>query len=167
MILKEQKNPSHINVTQVDLFFIPWPLDHQPFHVIFGQSLLYAIFFFIDISDSGDSGYDEYEDDYAHIITENSARDKVEQVMTDFRPVDLPELLVITGRACTRILSGYEKNKIEEEKILSSLRTEGLLAKPGGKSKSGMSFEIVDMNSDLLNASFASTSSFLPSHKLR
>ena len=123
--------------------------------------------FFIDISDSGDSGYDEYEDDYAHIITENSARDKVEQVMTDFRPVDLPELLVITGRACTRILSGYEKNKIEEEKILSSLRTEGLLAKPGGKSKSGMSFEIVDMNSDLLNASFASTSSFLPSHKLR
>ena len=88
-------------------------------------------------------------------------------VVTHFRPVDLPELLVITGRACTRILSGYEKNKMEEEKILSSLRTEGLLAKPGGKSKSGMSFEIVDMNSDLLNASFASTSSFLPSHKLR
>ena len=121
----------------------------------------------LPISDSGDSGYDEYEDEYAHIITENSARDKVDRVMTDFRPVDLPELLVITGRACTRILSGYEKNKMEEEKILSSLRTEGLLAKPGGKAKSGMSFEIVDMNSDMLNASFASTSSFLPSHKLR
>ena len=70
------------------------------------------------------------------------------------------------GRACTRILSGYEKNKIDEEKILSNLRSEGLLAKPGGKSKSGMSFEIVEMNSDL-NESFVSTSSLLPTHKLR
>ena len=61
---------------------------------------------------------------------------------------------------------GYEKNKQEEERILSDLRTEGLLAKPGGKSKSGMSFEIVDMNSDL-NESFVSTSSLLPSVKLR
>ena len=49
---------------------------------------------------------------------------------------------------------------------MSDLRTEGLLAKPGGKSKSGMSFEIVDMNSDL-NESFVSTSSLLPSVKLR
>ena len=87
-------------------------------------------------------------------------------MLTEFRPVELPELLVITGRACTRILSGYEKNKLEEEAIISSLRTEGLLAKPGGKSRSGMSFEIVDMNSDL-NASFASTSSFLPTDKLK
>lgn len=134
------------------------------------------------ILDSGDSGYDEYEDDYAHIITEHSAKEIVEIVTHDFRPVDLPELLVITGRhwiqskilisfiigrACTRILSGYEKNKIDEEKILSNLRSEGLLAKPGGKSKSGMSFEIVDMNSSDLNESFVSTSSLLPTHKLR
>ena len=49
---------------------------------------------------------------------------------------------------------------------MSNLRSEGLLAKPGGKSKSGMSFEIVDMNSDL-NESFVSSSSLLPIHKLR
>ena len=52
------------------------------------------------ILDSGDSGYDEYEDDYAHIITEHSAKEIVEIVTHDFRPVDLPELLVITGRHC-------------------------------------------------------------------
>ena len=66
----------------------------------------------------------------------------------------------------SRILSGYEKNKLEEENILSNLRSEGLLAKPGGKTKSGMSFEIVDMNTEL-NDSFISSSALLPAHKLR
>ena len=56
--------------------------------------------------DSADSGYDEYEEEYSHIITENSPSDLVRQVEANFRPVDLPELLVITGRACARILSG-------------------------------------------------------------
>ena len=36
----------------------------------------------------------------------------------EFEPVDLPELLVITGRACARILSGYQKGKSEEGRIL-------------------------------------------------
>ena len=85
------------------------------------------------------SGYDEYEDEYAHIITENSSKGLVEQVVQDFQPVQLPELLVITGRACTRILSGYQKTKKEEETILASLREEGLLAKPGGKGQVGHS----------------------------
>ena len=58
----------------------------------------------------------------------------------------MPELLVITGRACTRILSGYQKNKLEEGKILDALREEGLLAKPKGKTAGGMSFEVVDAN---------------------
>jgi len=95
--------------------------------------------------DSGDSGYDEYEDEYAHIITENSPKGLVEQVVEDFKPAELPELLVITGRACTRILSGYQKSKKEEETILANLREEGLLAKPGGKGQGGISFEIVDI----------------------
>ena len=43
-----------------------------------------------------------------------------------FSQVDLPELLVITGRACTRIMSGYQKTKKDEAKILESLREEGL-----------------------------------------
>ena len=43
-----------------------------------------------------------------------------------FPQVDLPELLVITGRACTRIMSGYQKTKKDEAKILESLREEGL-----------------------------------------
>ena len=51
----------------------------------------------------------------------------------EFEPVDLPELLVITGRACARILSGYQKGKSEEGRILEALREEGLLAKPKGK----------------------------------
>jgi len=116
--------------------------------------------------DSGDSGYDEYEDENAHIITEHSTKDLVNGVIQEFKPVDLPELLVITGRACTRILSGYEKTKKEEQNILASLRAEGLLAKPGGKSQGGISFEIVDMKAGDLKESFISTSSLLPEKKL-
>lgn len=116
--------------------------------------------------DSGDSGYDEYEDENAHIITEHSAKDLVNGVIQEFKHVDLPELLVITGRACTRILSGYEKTKKDEQNILASLRAEGLLAKPGGKAQGGISFEIVDMKAGDLKESFISTSSLLPGKKL-
>ena len=128
-----------------------------------GTSCLTEIF-----PDSGDSGYEEYEEEYSHIITEHSGKQLVEQVVRNFTPVDLPELLVITGRACTRILSGYEKNKQEEENILSSLRAEGLLARPGGKAKSGISFEIVDIKTDIASTdTFVSSSSHLPGFKLR
>ena len=90
-------------------------------------TLWYLIFFLCFSVDSNDSGYDEYDEEYSHIITESSAANLVQKVEHDFRPVDLPELLVITGRACTRILSGYQKNKAEEINILNSLREEGLL----------------------------------------
>ena len=59
-----------------------------------------------DSVDSNDSGYDEYDEEYNHIITENSEPHLVKKVEQDFTAADLPELLVITGRACTRILSG-------------------------------------------------------------
>lgn len=117
--------------------------------------------------DSGDSGYDEYEDENAHIITEHSVKTLVDDVIQEFKPVDLPELLVITGRACTRILSGYEKTKKDEQNILASLRAEGLLAKPGGKAQGGISFEIVDMKAGDLKESFISTSSLLPGKKTK
>jgi hypothetical protein len=91
-----------------------------------------------------DSGYDEYDEEYSHIITENSPKEIVAKVETAFQPADLPELLVITGRACHRILSGYQKDKLEEGRILDALREEGLLAKPKGKTAGGMSFEVVD-----------------------
>ena len=97
-----------------------------------------------DSGDSADSGFDEYEEENSHIITENSAKELVKRVEEDFRPVELPELLVITGRACARILSGYQKSKLEERRILDSLREEGLLAKHKGKTAGGMSFEVVD-----------------------
>ena len=137
------------------------------------------------------SGYDEYEDEYAHIITENSGKGLVEQVVQDFQPVQLPELLVITGRACTRILSGYQKTKKEEETILASLREEGLLAKPGGKGQvlghssfvckfghiinlaslgqGGISFEIVDIASagEDLSVGVAPPQGVIPDRKLR
>ena len=115
------------------------------------------------------SGYDEYEDEYAHIITENSPKGLVEQVVEDFQPVQLPELLVITGRACTRILSGYQKTKKEEETILASLREEGLLAKPGGKGQGGISFEIVDIASagEDLSVGVPPPQGVIPDRKLR
>ena len=99
-----------------------------------------------DSIDSGDSGYDEYDEEYNYIITENSSQELVSQVEAEFRPADLPELLVITGRACVRILSGYQKTKAEEGRILDTLREEGLLAKPKGKTAGGVSFEVVDSN---------------------
>ena len=95
-------------------------------------------------SGGADSGYDEYDEEYSHIITENSPKEIVAKIESDFQPADLPELLVITGRACARILSGYQKNKLEEGKILDALREEGLLAKPKGKTAGGMSFEVID-----------------------
>ena len=97
-------------------------------------------------SGGGDSGYDEYDEEYSHIITENSPTEVVAKVESDFQPADLPELLVITGRACARILSGYQKSKLDEGRILDALREEGLLAKPKGKTAGGMSFEVVDAN---------------------
>ena len=97
-------------------------------------------------SGGADSGYDEYDEEYSHIITENSPKEVVAKVETEFHPAELPELLVITGRACARILSGYQKNKLDEGKILDLLREEGLLAKPTGKTAGGMSFEVVDAN---------------------
>ena len=42
------------------------------------------------------------------------------------------------------VLLGYQKTKAEEAKILESLREEGLLAKPKGKTAGGMAFEVVD-----------------------
>ena len=40
--------------------------------------------------DSVDSGYDEYDEDNNHIITEHSTADAVKEVEDSFRPVDLP-----------------------------------------------------------------------------
>lgn len=37
--------------------------------------------------------------------------------------------LVIVGKACRRLLSGMQKTKLEEQKILESLRSEGLIAR--------------------------------------
>lgn len=55
-----------------------------------------------NLSNGDDSGYDDYDEEYCHIITENSAPELVAKVEREFTPVDLPELLVITGRACSR-----------------------------------------------------------------
>ena len=90
-------------------------------------------------------------------------------MVEEFQPVQLPELLVITGRACTRILSGYQKTKKEEETILASLREEGLLAKPGGKGVAGISFEIVDIATagEDLSVGVVAPQGVIPDKKLR
>ena len=93
----------------------------------------------------------------------------MEQVVEDFKPAELPELLVITGRACTRIFSGYQKTKKEEETILANLREEGLLAKPGGKGQGGISFEIVDIATagEDLSVGVVAPQAAIPECKLR
>ena len=87
----------------------------------------------------------------------------MERVIKEFKPAELPELLVITGRACARILSGYQKGKLQESKILDTLREEGLLAKNQGKTAGGFSFEVVDQN---VKQERFITSAFMPSRTL-
>ena len=45
--------------------------------------------------------------------------------MRDWTVEHYAELLVITGRACKRILSGAQRNKNEEAAILEEMRSQG------------------------------------------
>lgn len=69
--------------------------------------------------------------------------------------------------------AGYQKSKAEEAKILESLREEGLLAKPKGKTAGGLAFEVVDSSvvekqQDLTEGKDAFvTAEFIPSKTLK
>ena len=67
---------------------------------------------------------------------------------------------------------GYQKGKAEEAKILESLREEGLLAKPKGKTAGGMAFEVVDSSvvekkGSTENEDAFVTAEFMPSKTLK
>ena len=49
----------------------------------------------------------------------------------------VPELEVV-GRAVPRLLSGYQRNRREEQQVLQSLREEGLIATPAERASSGV-----------------------------
>ncbi|KAF0306759.1 hypothetical protein FJT64_021806 [Amphibalanus amphitrite] len=83
---------------------------------------------------------------YGHVITEASPAERVAQVERDFVPPLNLELEVV-GRAVPRLLSGYQKNRREEQQVLQSLREEGLIATPAERASSGVSFEIVSASS--------------------
>ena len=46
--------------------------------------------------------------------------------------------LEVVGKAVPRLLSGYQKNRMEEKQILQSLREEGLIAMPKAKATNGL-----------------------------
>ncbi|XP_076064371.1 uncharacterized protein LOC143038701 [Oratosquilla oratoria] len=95
-------------------------------------------------SDSTDSGIYDLDDDYSFVITENSPAELIKRVELDFTPVENMDL-TITGKACPRMLSGYQKSREEEAAILENLRDEGLISTSRQKSGGGVSFHIVEM----------------------
>ncbi|XP_037085576.1 uncharacterized protein LOC119106470 [Pollicipes pollicipes] len=94
--------------------------------------------------ESADSGIYDLDENYSHVITEHSAAEMVKLVERDFKPPYELELEVV-GKAVPRLLSGYQKNRMEEKQILQSLREEGLIAMPKAKATNGLSFDIVDI----------------------
>ena len=99
--------------------------------------------------DSTDSGVYELEDEYSFVVTEFSSPEIIAKVEYEFQspsqelgkssqplsnfcgPESVVSLndadLTIMGIACKRLLSGKQKIRFEENEVLESLRTEGLL----------------------------------------
>ena len=68
-------------------------------------------------------------------------------ITTSAPPLKHPSLLadlIVTGKQCPRLLSGYEKARQEEQAILASLREEGFIATSKQKCSTGIAFEIVE-----------------------
>ncbi|XP_018008273.1 uncharacterized protein LOC108665974 [Hyalella azteca] len=93
--------------------------------------------------ESSDSGISDPGEEYAFVITENSPPEVVKKVEEAFIPVENLNL-IITGKACPRLLSGYQQTRVEEAAILESLRQEGFIATSKSKSAGGISFEVVE-----------------------
>ncbi|GFT24937.1 uncharacterized protein NPIL_319161 [Nephila pilipes] len=91
---------------------------------------------------SWDSGVYELEDDYSHVITENSDPVKVREVDYEFVPKENLEL-ILEGRACPARLSARDRDIKEQQAILQVLRDEGLIVQPSSKAVGGIRFELV------------------------
>ncbi|GFY47506.1 uncharacterized protein TNIN_7971, partial [Trichonephila inaurata madagascariensis] len=101
---------------------------------------------------SWDSGVYELEDEYSHIITENSDPVKVRQVDYQFVPKEHLELIV-EGKACPSRLSAKDRDMKEQQAILQVLRDEGLIVRPPSKAVGGIRFELVSTQHPLTNQS--------------
>ncbi|KAK8780993.1 hypothetical protein V5799_017668 [Amblyomma americanum] len=86
---------------------------------------------------SPDSGVHELYDEYADVVTEFSAPEKVRAVELDFKPLHNIEL-VVEGKQCPRRLSGKERERHEQQAILEKLRNEGLVLRPESKASGGL-----------------------------
>ncbi|CAH1775013.1 unnamed protein product [Owenia fusiformis] len=95
---------------------------------------------------STDSGFDD--EAYANVITEDSDPTKVSSIEEDFG--DEKELLDfgLVGQKCEQRLSAKDKSRMEEQRIMASLRDEGLIARPKSRAAGGMSFEIISDGPD-------------------
>ncbi|CAL1271744.1 unnamed protein product [Larinioides sclopetarius] len=103
-------------------------------------------------SSSWDSGVYELEDDYSHVITENSDPGKVREVDKEFVPNKNLELILV-GKACPARLSARDRDVMEQQAILEVLRDEGLIVRPPSKAVGGIRFELVEAQNALSNQS--------------
>lgn len=94
---------------------------------------------------SDDSGLGDLGEYNHGFITENSDPSKVREVEENFREREDLDLAV-TGTTLPTRNSAKDKARLEESMILQKLREEGLISKPNTEKKSGVSFEIVEMN---------------------
>ncbi|XP_075729443.1 uncharacterized protein LOC119164927 isoform X1 [Rhipicephalus microplus] len=96
---------------------------------------------------SPDSGVHELYDEYADVVTEFSAPEKVRAVELEFKPlVDIE--LVVQGKQCPRRMSGKDRERHEQEAILNKLRKEGLVLRPESKASGGVAFELVSAETE-------------------
>ncbi|CAG7822307.1 unnamed protein product, partial [Allacma fusca] len=89
---------------------------------------------------------DLIDEDYGgefDFITENSDQQLVRKVISEFNPPNNLELVII-GIPCSRLLSAVQRTKLEEARILESLRNEGLIARPLKNALNATGFEIVE-----------------------
>lgn len=89
----------------------------------------------------------ELDEEYADVVTELSAPEKVRAVELDFEPREDIEL-VVEGKQCPRRMSGKDRERHEQEVILDKLRNEGLVLRPESKASGGLAFELVSAGSE-------------------
>jgi len=97
---------------------------------------------------SADSGFDGEDTFMQQIISEESDPNKVREIEQAWEsPRDLD--LGIVGKAVQQRSSAKDKERLEEQRILASLREEGLISRTVGKSGGGVCFEVVTDSSRL------------------
>lgn len=95
---------------------------------------------------SMDSGFSDVE--YARVVTEFSQPEKIKEVEENFEtPRNLD--LGVTGQSVPQRNSAKDKSRLEEQRVIASLRDEGLIQRPVSRAACGMSFEIVADNSGM------------------